>query len=179
MPFPSPGGPPNPGIEPPSLASPALAGGFFTNEPPRKPENLRYPSFSQRLLWQNVGWRMGWNKRCLSSVSFKHCRKSQGRTDKRSPVRTNAHDELQRHGNFPVRRKLRQPDYRHERRLLSERHGGCHQQRRYNFELDFAFHQHFPCSHRHGLGRFDKKIRCLSSSRIRHRKRPCVFYRKS
>ena len=27
----------NPGIEPESLASPALAGGFFTTEPPEKP----------------------------------------------------------------------------------------------------------------------------------------------
>ena len=27
----------NPGTEPESLASPALAGGFFTTEPPRKP----------------------------------------------------------------------------------------------------------------------------------------------
>ena len=34
LPFPSPGGLPNPGIEP---ASPALAGGFFTTEPPGKP----------------------------------------------------------------------------------------------------------------------------------------------
>ena len=34
LPFPSPGDLPNPGIEP---ASPALAGGFFTTEPPRKP----------------------------------------------------------------------------------------------------------------------------------------------
>ena len=33
-PFPSPGRLPDPGIEP---ASPALAGGFFTTEPPRKP----------------------------------------------------------------------------------------------------------------------------------------------
>ena len=30
-------GSPNPGIEPVSLGSPALAGGFFTTEPPRKP----------------------------------------------------------------------------------------------------------------------------------------------
>ena len=30
LPFPSPGDLPNPGIEPVSLASPALAGGFFT-----------------------------------------------------------------------------------------------------------------------------------------------------
>ena len=33
LPFPSPGGPPNPGIEPLSAASPALAGGFFTTGP--------------------------------------------------------------------------------------------------------------------------------------------------
>ena len=34
LPFPSPGDLPNPGIEP---VSPALAGGFFTTEPPEKP----------------------------------------------------------------------------------------------------------------------------------------------
>ena len=34
FPFPSPGDLPNPGIEPTSLASLALAGGFFTTEPP-------------------------------------------------------------------------------------------------------------------------------------------------
>ena len=34
LPFPSPGDLPNPGIEP---ASPALAGGFFTTEPPGEP----------------------------------------------------------------------------------------------------------------------------------------------
>ena len=34
LPFPSPGNLPNPGIKP---ASPALAGGFFTTEPPGKP----------------------------------------------------------------------------------------------------------------------------------------------
>ena len=33
--FPSPGNPPDPGKEP---ASPALAGGFFTTEPPGKPQ---------------------------------------------------------------------------------------------------------------------------------------------
>ena len=37
LPFPSPGGPLEPGIEPVSLASPAIAGGFFTTEPPGKP----------------------------------------------------------------------------------------------------------------------------------------------
>ena len=34
LPFPSPGDRPDPGIKPTSLA---LAGGFFTTEPPRKP----------------------------------------------------------------------------------------------------------------------------------------------
>ena len=34
LPFPSPGDLPNPGIKP---ASPALAGRFFTSEPPEKP----------------------------------------------------------------------------------------------------------------------------------------------
>ena len=34
LPFPSPGDLPNPGMEPVSLASPALAGRFFTTEPP-------------------------------------------------------------------------------------------------------------------------------------------------
>ena len=45
--FSSPGDPPYPGIEPGSLASPALAGGFFTTEPPgtrgREGES-KYPS---------------------------------------------------------------------------------------------------------------------------------------
>ena len=38
LPFPSPGDLPDPGIEPSSLASLALAGRFFTNAPPGKPE---------------------------------------------------------------------------------------------------------------------------------------------
>ena len=37
LPFPSPKDLPHPGIEPASLASPALAGGFVTAEPPGKP----------------------------------------------------------------------------------------------------------------------------------------------
>ena len=35
--FPTPGGLPDPGVKPVSLASPALAGIFFTSEPPGKP----------------------------------------------------------------------------------------------------------------------------------------------
>ena len=38
LPFPSPGVLPNPGVEPKSLVSPALAGRFVTTEPPRKPK---------------------------------------------------------------------------------------------------------------------------------------------
>ena len=37
LPFPPPEDLPNPGIEPTSLAPPALAGGFFTTTPPGKP----------------------------------------------------------------------------------------------------------------------------------------------
>ena len=37
LPFPSPGDLSDPGIEPVSLAFPALAGGFFSTEPPGKP----------------------------------------------------------------------------------------------------------------------------------------------
>ena len=39
LPFSPPGHLPDPGIEP---ASPALAGGFFTIKPPRKPQDLEY-----------------------------------------------------------------------------------------------------------------------------------------
>ena len=37
LPFPTPENLPNPGIEPVSLASPAMAGRFFTTVPPGKP----------------------------------------------------------------------------------------------------------------------------------------------
>jgi hypothetical protein len=37
LPFPPPGGLPDPGTEPASLASPSLAGGLFTDAPPGKP----------------------------------------------------------------------------------------------------------------------------------------------
>ena len=37
LPFPPPGDPPDPGIEPASPAPPVLAGGFFITEPPGKP----------------------------------------------------------------------------------------------------------------------------------------------
>ena len=47
LPFAPPGDPPNPGIEPMSLVSPALAGGFFTNVPPGKPNIAGYQFFMQ------------------------------------------------------------------------------------------------------------------------------------
>ena len=40
LPFPSPGDLPDPGIEPMSIISSALAGGLFTTEPPGKPRVL-------------------------------------------------------------------------------------------------------------------------------------------
>ena len=39
VPFPTPGDLPSPGIEPVSLASPALAGGFFTTAPSQNPQD--------------------------------------------------------------------------------------------------------------------------------------------
>ena len=42
LPFPLAGNLPNLGIEPMSPVSPALAGGFFTSEPPGKPQNGFY-----------------------------------------------------------------------------------------------------------------------------------------
>ena len=39
LPFPSSGDPPDPEIEPAFPVSPALAGGFFTTDPPRKPSS--------------------------------------------------------------------------------------------------------------------------------------------
>ena len=45
--FPSPGYLPDPGIEPSSYASPALAGGFFTTAPPGKPKCILPGEISQ------------------------------------------------------------------------------------------------------------------------------------
>ena len=41
LPFPTPGDLPNPGIKPESLVSPALAGGFFSTEPPVMYTNVK------------------------------------------------------------------------------------------------------------------------------------------
>ena len=52
LPFPSPGDPHNPGTE---AVSPALAGGFFTTEPPEKP--LDYFSVPQKINFINFPGR--------------------------------------------------------------------------------------------------------------------------
>ena len=51
LPFPSPGDLPDPGIEP---VSPALAGGFFTTEAPRKPEIMEYKRQRHWLRFEKV-----------------------------------------------------------------------------------------------------------------------------
>ena len=59
LPFPTPRDLRNPGIKPVSLASPALAGGFFTTEPPGKPTclpNLLENRKSLDLQWLWVKW---------------------------------------------------------------------------------------------------------------------------
>ena len=45
--FPSPGDPPDPGIEPRSLMSPALAGRLFTTKPPGKPQRTVWSFFKK------------------------------------------------------------------------------------------------------------------------------------
>ena len=59
LPFPTPGGLPNPGIEPASLVSPILAGGFFTTAPPGKPYVPLYTALKRAYVfhcrWPGVG----------------------------------------------------------------------------------------------------------------------------
>ena len=52
LPLPSPGDLPDPGIEPVSLVSPALAGRFFTTAPPGKPQ-ISPVGISYRILLTN------------------------------------------------------------------------------------------------------------------------------
>ena len=64
LPFPSPWDLPDPGIE---LVSPALAGGFFTTEPPGKPTVLLYSAFfhlrafSLNIKYSQAILRYAWN----------------------------------------------------------------------------------------------------------------------
>ena len=72
-PFPPPGDLPDPGIEPTSHVSPALAGGFFTTVPPGKPVMYVNPSLPipptllsplgvhMFVLWvRKMPWRRKW-----------------------------------------------------------------------------------------------------------------------
>ena len=58
LPFPFPWDLPDPGIEPASLGSPALAGRFFPTEPPGKPTNNSIVIFSLHVL-VGVKWPAG------------------------------------------------------------------------------------------------------------------------
>ena len=49
LPFPTPGDLPDPGIEPKSPVSPALAGGFFTTAPPGKSQLFSTSFLSTKL----------------------------------------------------------------------------------------------------------------------------------
>ena len=55
LPFPPPGDLPNPRIKPTAPTSPALAGRFFTTEPPRKPTFTIQPSlFFKKIIFSGV-----------------------------------------------------------------------------------------------------------------------------
>ena len=54
LPFPTLGDLPNPGMAPVSLMSPALAGGFFTTEPPGKP--TKEDPYSLANQHGHLGW---------------------------------------------------------------------------------------------------------------------------
>ena len=62
LPFPTPGHLPDPGIEPSSLVSPVLAGGFFTTEPPRSDSILG-------LCWASPGGSVGKESICKAGDS--------------------------------------------------------------------------------------------------------------
>ena len=58
LPFPPPGDLPEPGLKPVSFMSPAFAGGFFTTEPPGKPDSndcLYCQSMEHMLIKANHG----------------------------------------------------------------------------------------------------------------------------
>ena len=55
LPFRSPGDLPDPGIELASLVSPALAGGWFTTEPPGKPI-----TYTHYYIYDGLPWQLSW-----------------------------------------------------------------------------------------------------------------------
>ena len=75
LPFPPPGDPPNPGMEPPSLWSPALAEGVFSTVPPGKPCSLRQTKSKQARGGHNIlfltlflGYKLNLRKKIISST---------------------------------------------------------------------------------------------------------------
>ena len=65
LPFPPPGDLPNPEIEPVSPESPALAGRFFTIEPPRKPYCIPDPALSDSHALSDCCYTLMFHKRAL------------------------------------------------------------------------------------------------------------------
>ena len=63
VPFPVPGELPDPDIKPASLASPAMAGGFFTTVPPGKPEGTIFEPNARRVLGKG-SWNDPQQEKC-------------------------------------------------------------------------------------------------------------------
>ena len=72
LPFPPPGDLPDPGTEPASFPSPALAGGFFTTAPPRKPPLPHTPTTHSPFSWKILlfSYVMVFSYRSLPSINF-------------------------------------------------------------------------------------------------------------
>ena len=67
---------PNPGIEPVSPASPALAGGFFTTVPLRKAVQSAFYHHHEQVIPNNVSIQMHLSKKRYPSLQFIHtCKK--------------------------------------------------------------------------------------------------------
>ena len=76
-----PGNLPDPGIEPTTLTSPALAGGFFTTEPPGKPIlTVRYCySAFQKLSLEKMHWSW-WSGEGRGTTRLENWQQSSGQT---------------------------------------------------------------------------------------------------
>ena len=73
LPFPTSGGPPKPGIEPKCLASPTLAGRFFTTVPPREPIHqfkITEKKGNCQLCRMSCHWSWSWNITCYENIAF-------------------------------------------------------------------------------------------------------------
>ena len=79
LPFPTSGDLPDPGIEPASLVSPALAGGFFTTsttwEAPYSISGAQQPAESEEPMWSELTlrWRLNLRTSCQLSPDGIHC----------------------------------------------------------------------------------------------------------